>query len=100
MVRETIKQVINHVREEHPSNLVRVTIDTGKCCFNISRRPVNNADGNADGSKAIPEVAFDVDTKRVPADFKISWPLADLKKNHTAGDDDGDMEVANTTEAL
>jgi hypothetical protein len=100
MVRETIKQVINHVREEHPSNLVRVTIDTGKCCFNISRRPVNNADGNADGSKAIPEVAFDVDTKRVPADFKISWPLANLKKNHTAGDDDGDMEVANTTEAL
>jgi hypothetical protein len=109
ILRETIKQVIANVRDEHPNNLVRVTIDTGKCCFNISRRPVEkDTDATvsgrrgsnkrpvrpwiAYGSKAIPEAAFDVVSKRVPTDFKINWPLPDANKNK--GDLSGDMEVS------
>jgi hypothetical protein len=126
MVRESIKQVINNVRREHPNNLVRVTIDTGKCCFNISRRPVSNDSppgaapdtGNGTstglgeaastkkprpwivyGSKVIPEAAFDVDTKRVPTDFKINWPLPDCKKP-PSNEEEGDMEVSLSPDAL
>jgi hypothetical protein len=121
MVRETIKQVISNVRREHPNNLVRVTIDTGKCCFNISRRPVSEdqpgaASGSGTGpgksaatnkkaprpwivygSKVIPEAAFDVDTKRIPTDFKINWPLPDLKSTPP---NEGDMEVTVDPPAL
>jgi hypothetical protein len=90
MMRETIKQVINKVRLEHPNNLIRVTIDTGKCCLNISRRPVktskgasSNGSGNerrpwiSYGSKTVPEAAFDVTSKKVPDGFDIQWPLPD-----------------------
>jgi hypothetical protein len=105
IVGETIKQEFANVREEHPNNLVRVTIDTGKCCFNISRRPVENDSEATRGgrrgsikrpvrpwivycSKAIPEAAFDVSSKRIPNDFKINWPLQDANKNiaETGGD--------------
>jgi hypothetical protein len=112
ILRETIKQAIANVRDEHPNNLVRVTIDTGKCCFNISRRPVENDNDATDaarggrrssnkrpvrpwtayGSKVIPEAAFDVVSKRIPTDFKINWPLPDAKASKS--DPPADMEVS------
>jgi hypothetical protein len=97
LVRECIKQVVTNVKKEFPRNLVRVTIDTGRLCFNVSRRVISENKEEKNpwilyGSLSIPEEVSTGFDKKVPADYRISWPLK--KKNSTPDPDPEEMETA------
>jgi hypothetical protein len=84
MVRESIKQIISKVKTEHPEHLIKVSVDCNKMCFKVSMK------ARGDGTVVmpwipywttipIPEEAQNFNIRRVPEDFKLTWPLPKRK---------------------
>jgi hypothetical protein len=88
VVKESIRQIVGKVKSEFPDNLIRVNVDTNNMCFKISRKER--------GEKRVwipykctvpvPDAALDVHLKKVPEDFKISWPVSPRKNSRPSTD--------------
>jgi hypothetical protein len=78
MVRECIKQIIADVKKVYPDNFIRVNIDTDLMVFKVARKPPKDAKDNAwhygKVDIPIPEAALDINTRKVPKDFKLEVP--------------------------
>jgi hypothetical protein len=76
-LRECIKQLVEKMKKEFPKNQIRVTIDTGKMWFNVSRREPGSKEDPKPWircqSVPVPEEALDTETKKIPQGFKITW---------------------------
>jgi hypothetical protein len=79
ILRETIRQVINGVKNEYPNSYVRVSVDTSDMCLRVARRPMIDPGSNAEKSwhtldepVPIPVEALDVSARKVPEGFKIT----------------------------
>ena len=77
ILRETIRQVVNHVKSNYPDNQVRVNIDLKNLGLKVGRRGPA-VDGHPaewnDYSRLIdlPKEVFDVSARSVPDNFKVS----------------------------
>jgi hypothetical protein len=79
MIRERIKQIITKVKQEHPNNLVKVTVDTNSLVFKAAHRASSKGEGKGNWVHykqpiPIPESAMDVNIRRVPEGFTLAWP--------------------------
>jgi hypothetical protein len=79
ILRETIRQVINGVKVHYPDYFVKVTVDTGRMCLNVSMRP-KLAPGSTDEKcwysldqpVPIPQECLDIYARKVPDNFKVN----------------------------
>jgi len=72
ILRESIRQVIAHVKGQFPDNQVRVSVDTNKLGLKISRRPPKQTVWKDYNSLIpFPPEVFDVAARTVPAGFKV-----------------------------
>jgi hypothetical protein len=79
LVRECIKQIIGKAKQEHPDDLIRVTVDTNNMQFKVSHRGPSKGDEKSSwipykNQIPIPESAMDVHARRVPEGFSVPWP--------------------------
>jgi hypothetical protein len=86
VIRECIKQIVNKVKAENPNNLVRVNIDTNNLCFKIALRAKSSGDSyipwvHYNTTVPIPELALDINLRKVPENFKVSWPALSPQKS-------------------
>ena len=76
ILRETIRQVINHVKHGYPDNQVRVNVDLKNMGLKVCRRPPM-VEGRLQYRKEhdrllpIPAEAFDVGARKVPDNFVV-----------------------------
>jgi hypothetical protein len=76
-IRESIRQIVDHVKYYYPDNFVRVNVDTTNMLFRVTRKPPDDAP--SPGWKVrnedipIPREAMNVSAKWVPKDFKIHF---------------------------
>jgi hypothetical protein len=77
ILRECIKQVIDKVKTDYPSNQVRVTVDPNNFCLKVSmRHKVEGSVGRWEFFEKripLPNEALDVDSRKVPAGFKMEF---------------------------
>ena len=84
ILRECIKQVIDHVKADYPDNFVRVTVDPGKFALKVARKLSARADesGTADWKVydsliPLPKEALDISARSVPEGFRMSsFPIS------------------------
>jgi hypothetical protein len=91
VVRECIKQVVNHVRESFPDDYIRVSVMVKDFALKVQRRPkgkdlpwITNPD-----LLKLPNEALDVSLKKVPEGLKMFYL--------PSFDNDDDMVTDNTT---
>jgi hypothetical protein len=74
MVRETIKQVVNHVKSLHPGDYVKVNVMTKEFGLKISRRPKGKDLPwyTYPDLVPLPEIALEISLRKVPEGFKIT----------------------------
>jgi hypothetical protein len=76
-IRESIRQIVSHVKYYYPDNYVRVNIDTNNMVFRVSRKPPDDAPSPGwkvrDEDIPIPREAMNVSAKWVPKEFKIDF---------------------------
>jgi hypothetical protein len=81
ILRECIRQAVDAVKADFPNDQVKVTVDANNFCLRAARRaPVEgNAKKNrwqyADKTVPLPDLALDVDAKKVPDGFKLALPV-------------------------
>jgi hypothetical protein len=78
ILRECIKQVTDKVKSDFPDNHVKVAVDTGKFCLKVARRPASEEKSKGkwlyyDRVIPLPDLALDVDARRVPDGFKVKY---------------------------
>jgi hypothetical protein len=79
ILRETMKQVVNEVKKEHPNHFVKVNVDTSSMSLKVSIRPL--VDPNSTAAKVwtrldpipIPSEALDVSARWPPNGYKIDF---------------------------
>jgi hypothetical protein len=85
MVRECIKQIVAESKKAYPDNFIRVTIDTQKMLFKVSRNAPDTSDNpgwhSRDVDIPIPTEAMDCTVKRPPRDFKLHIPPSPPQKS-------------------
>jgi hypothetical protein len=79
LVRECIRQIIAKYKGEFPESLIRVNVDCNNMCFKAARKEKGAGDRimpwiPCGPAIPIPEAALDVLTRKIPEDFKLSWP--------------------------
>jgi hypothetical protein len=87
MVRDCMKQIIAKVKGEFPDNLIKVTVDCSSMRFKIARKERGNGKDVMPWipykqTIPIPDEALDVMVRKVPEDFKVTWPQSPTKKTH------------------
>jgi hypothetical protein len=98
LVRECIKQIIAKVKHEVPNSLVRVIIDTQKMLFKVATKvkPTGNEKATwvpYSVPVPIPEIVIEGTLRRVPDDFKVTWPAPSPRKETPRKSSQGEMEV-------
>jgi hypothetical protein len=75
VVRECIKQVVDHVRDSHPSDFVKVTVVPKEFSLKVSRRPQGKDLKWIDYPDLLrlPDEAWDVSTKKVPDGLRMFY---------------------------
>jgi hypothetical protein len=75
MVRECIKQIVTEVKKIHPTNFVKVNVDTNRHVFRIARKPPKedpDPEWKYDFRDVpIPDIAMDLSIRQVPKGFKL-----------------------------
>jgi hypothetical protein len=73
VVRECIKQVIDHVRKVYPEDFVKVNVHANKCALKVSRRPKGKdlAWIEYPDLLTLPNEAYDISLKKVPPGLKM-----------------------------
>ena len=77
ILRETIRQVINHVKQDYPDNQVRVNVDLKNLALRVSRRePAGEGLPPPTWHEhkrliTLPKEVFDVSARKVPDDFRV-----------------------------
>jgi hypothetical protein len=82
ILRETIKQVMNKVKEEFPNHYVTVSVDTSSMSLKVAYRPMIPA-GSKEEKKwsyldkviPIPREALDINARKVPLGFKVDFEV-------------------------
>jgi hypothetical protein len=74
VIRESIKQVIDHVKKSHPDDYVKVNVMTKEFSLKVSRRPKGQ---NQDWITLpdlipLPDEAWDVAAKKAPDGLKVT----------------------------
>ena len=77
ILRETIRQVIAHVKKDYPDNQVRVNVDLKNLALRVGRRPPPVEGHPAEWQEhkrpiSLPPEAFDVSARSVPENFRVS----------------------------
>jgi hypothetical protein len=84
VVRECIRQLVARVKNRHPDNFVRVTVDTDNMVFKVARQPPKDAEDPSwqyrQGDIPIPDLALDLSLRKVPRGFKLDIPDSPSKK--------------------
>jgi hypothetical protein len=82
ILRESIKQVMNKVKEEYPNHYVKVSVDTASMSLKVAYRPMIPAGSkeekkwsNLDQVIPIPREALDVNARKVPPGFKVEFEV-------------------------
>jgi hypothetical protein len=75
IVRECIKQVVNHVRASHPNDFVKVSVLTKEFALKVARRPPGKDNDWIvyPDSLRLPDEALDVSTKQVPKGLRMFY---------------------------
>jgi hypothetical protein len=75
IVRECIKQVVEHVKKSHPDDYVKVNVMTKDLCLKVARRPKGKDEEWTYYSKNVPlpELARDVTVRKVLEGFKLEY---------------------------
>ena len=76
ILRETIRQVINHVKQDYPDNQVRVNVDLKNLALKVSRRAPAEEGHTAHWHEhkrliTLPKEVFDVGARKVPDNFRV-----------------------------
>jgi len=73
VVRECIKQVIDHVRQSHPEDFIKVNVHANKFALKVSRRPKGKDLPWIDYPDllSLPNEALDISLKKVPDGLKM-----------------------------
>jgi hypothetical protein len=95
MVRECMKQIIDKVKVEFPENLIKVTVDCTNHVFKVARKEKGTGETIMPWipykfSIPIPDSVLDVSVRRVPDDFKLSWPTSPRKKSNNSSVEDAE----------
>jgi hypothetical protein len=102
LIRESIKQIITKVKQENPDNLIKVNISVEKKCFKVGLKAKAVGDEKVNWvpykvNIPIPEVAMDVNIRRVPEGFTVPWP--EPKSPRKSSSSNVNMEVTEVTPA-
>jgi hypothetical protein len=84
VVRECIKQVIDHVRKVYPDDFVKVNVHANKFALKVSRRPKGKdlAWIEYPDLLTLPNEAYDISLKKVPSGLKMFFlPEWDCEDN-------------------
>jgi hypothetical protein len=106
MVRESIKQIVNMVKRDHPDNFIRVTVDTDNMVFNIARKPPKGAPDTrwqyGYPNVPIPDCVMDTSVRRVPEGFKLDLPFVNNSppRNRTCSGASSPVPVPMVTDSL
>jgi hypothetical protein len=77
ILRECIKQVIEKVKRDYPSNQVRVSVDTNNFCLKVSMRQKSEGVTNRweffEKNIPLPTAALDIYSRKVPEGFKMEF---------------------------
>jgi hypothetical protein len=78
ILRESIRQVMNHYKSVYPNNYIRVSVDCSGMTLKVARRPMVESTKtgkkqwvNIDGGIPIPDLALDIYARKVPDGFKV-----------------------------
>ncbi len=71
VVRECIKQVIDHVRASYPEDFVKVNVHANKFALKVSRRPKDLPWIEYPDLLSLPNEALDISLKKVPDSLKM-----------------------------
>lgn len=75
-LREAIKQVVKHFKQEYPDNLIKVTVDTKNMCLRAARKPKGESDWRKwDYTIPIPDAALDTKARKAPSSLVVSIPM-------------------------
>jgi len=102
ILREAIRQTIANVKKEHPTNLVKIIVDTKRMVLMVSRRPEKGAKWfRYPYFVPIPDACLDVDSRQVPDGFQVHnvetfWKNIDPRASSNSGTTDEDMSTDST----
>jgi hypothetical protein len=79
VLRECIRQTVGKIKQDHPTKQIKITVDSHKFCLRAScRDKVDGDDKNrweqVGGDIPLPELALQVDLRKVPEGFKMEFP--------------------------
>ena len=74
ILRETLRQVVNHVKKDFPENMVRVNVDLPKLALRVARKPPGSNQIWKDYKELIPLPAecYDVAARKIPENFTVT----------------------------
>jgi hypothetical protein len=92
LVRECIKQVVNHIKPSFTNHAFRVNVDCTNLCFKVATKEKCGKDEVRDWVPykkviPIPDLALDVSIRKVPENFKITWPVDSPRKASQPSED-------------
>jgi hypothetical protein len=87
IVRECIKQVVDHVRQSHPDDFVRVSVVTKEFSLKVSRRPPGKDLKWVDYPDLLrlPDEALDVSSKKVPDGLRMFYLPVEVSEDMLFG---------------
>ena len=72
VLRESIRQVISHVKQNYPEDMVRVSVDVPKLGLKVFRKPKGESSWKTYNKLVpIPPEALDVSTRKIPEGFTV-----------------------------
>jgi hypothetical protein len=86
LVRECIKQIVSNLKPTFTNHAFRVNVDCQNLSFKVATKEKCNKDEVREWVPygkgiPIPEAALDVSIRRVPENFKITWPVVSPHKS-------------------
>jgi len=71
ILRHCIRQVVEHIREDHPGEYIRVQVEASKFSLKIARRSKEGTWFNYKDSIPLPEEAYNITARSVPDDLVV-----------------------------
>ena len=88
ILRECIKQVVEHVKQNYKDNFVRVTVDTTNFGLRVARRAHKESGDSTwqvyNDLLPLPDDVCDVNTRKVPEGFRFVFPHMSPKKGESS----------------
>ena len=71
ILRHCIRQVVEHIRADHPEEYIKVHVDAGKFCLKLARRAKNGTWYNYKDSIPLPEECYNTTARTIPEDLIV-----------------------------